>query len=181
MALARHVLGPLAPPRRPGTPAMALRSRCCASTKVGESVAFLADALKALRQREPVSTVALVARQADVADLYWDGLRRADIPALRRIRHQEFEFSPGADLTDVFQIKGLEYDYVVVLEATAEHWPTTLEARHLLHVAMTRAAHQLWLLCAKAPSPLLPAALVDGEAAEAGDAADAVASEGSSD
>ncbi|MCB9545583.1 MAG: AAA family ATPase [Myxococcales bacterium] len=172
MELARHVLGPLAPDEAPrdardGAPVSLLRF-----DEVGEAVAFVADALKALRMREPVATVALVARSPEVAELYWDGLRRADVPALRRIRHQEFEFSPGADLTDVFQIKGLEYDYVIVLEATAEHWPTTLEARHLLHVAMTRAAHQLWLLCAKAPSPLLPAALIEGEGVATGGASD---------
>jgi DNA helicase-2/ATP-dependent DNA helicase PcrA len=32
----------------------------------------------------------------------------------------------------------------------------TTPSRHLLHIAATRAAFQLWLLCAGERSPLLP-------------------------
>jgi maltooligosyltrehalose synthase len=35
------------------------------------------------------------------------------------------------------------------------------EARHLMHIAATRAAHQLWLLTSDKPSRLLPEALRD--------------------
>ena len=76
---------------------------------------------------------------------------------------QDFDFSPGIDVTDIYQIKGLEYDYIILLEPTATHYPDTTEARHLLHVAMTRAAHQLWLLCSDRPSPLLPESLVQSQ------------------
>lgn len=162
MALARHVLGPLAPAvqardARDGAPVEMLRF-----TETGEAVAFLADALKSLRDRERRSSVALVARTAAVADLYYKSLKRAEVPDLRRIRQQEFDFSPGIDVTDVFQIKGLEYDYIVLLEPTARQYPDDVESRHLLHVAATRAAHQLWLIASDAPSPLLPATLVEG-------------------
>ena len=34
------------------------------------------------------------------------------------------------------------------------------ESRHLLHIGMTRAAHQLWILVTGTPSPLLPRAAV---------------------
>ena len=102
-----------------------------------------------------------MARTASVADLYAKALRRAEVPDLRRVYGQDFEFSPGIDITDVFQIKGLEYDYIVLLEPTAKHYPDATEARHLLHVAATRAAHQLWLLTSDTPSPLLPAALIE--------------------
>ena len=162
MALAHHVLGPLAagdPARdaHAGAPVELHRFE-----ETGEAVAFLADALKSLRDRERRATVALVARTPQVADLYHEGLRRAEVPELRRVRAQDFSFTPGIDLTDIFQIKGLEYDYVVLLEPTAEHFGDDIESRHLLHVAMTRAAHQLWLLCSGRPSPLLPEALVQG-------------------
>lgn len=156
MGLARHVLGPLAPAEAPRDVREGAPVGLLTFDETGEAVAFLADALKSLRQREPLATVALVGRSPEVADLYYEGLRRADVPAMRRVVDQEFEFIPGIDVTDVFQVKGLEFDYVVVLEATAEHWPRTLESRHLLHVALTRAAHQLWLICSKAVSPLLP-------------------------
>ena len=35
-------------------------------------------------------------------------------------------------------------------------------ARHLMHIGVTRAAHQLWLVSTGEPSPLIPAALRDG-------------------
>ncbi|MCB9536864.1 MAG: AAA family ATPase [Myxococcales bacterium] len=163
MSLAHHVLGPLAPDEaardaRDGAPVELMRFE-----EAGEAVAFLGDALKSLRDRERRATVALVARTPAVADLYYEGLRRSEVPELRRVRRQEFSFTPGVDVTDVFQIKGLEYDYIVLLEPTAEHYPDAVDARHLLHVAMTRAAHQLWMVCSGRPSPLLPDALLRGE------------------
>lgn len=169
MALARHVLGPLAPSvqardARDGAPVEMMRF-----AETGEAVAFLADALKSLRSRERRASVALVARTPAVADLYYTALARAEVPAVRRIRDQEFDFTPGVDVTDVYQIKGLEYDYVVLLEPTAGHYPETLEARHLLHVAATRAAHQLWLIVSDRPSPLLPPALVEGKGLDGAD------------
>lgn len=156
MSLARHVLGDLAPhepPRdaRDGAPVEMFQFH-----ETGEAVAFLADALKSLMSRERKASVALVARTMDVADMYYEGLRRAEVPYLRRIHRQNFDFSAGIDVTDVFQIKGLEYDYIVLLEASEEQYPDTTESRHLLHVAATRAAHQLWLICSGRPSPLLP-------------------------
>ena len=57
-------------------------------------------------------------------------------------------------------MKGLEFDYVVVLDPTAQNFPDVLESRHLLHIALTRAAHQLWLTCAGTPSKLLPEELI---------------------
>ena len=78
------------------------------------------------------------------------------MPSLRRVARHEFTFAPGVDVTDVLQVKGLEFDYVVILDATQNAYPDTTEARHLLHIAITRCAHQLWLLAAGTPSPLVP-------------------------
>ena len=163
MELARHVLGPLVSDddfgdARDGAPVELLKF-----DETGQAVAFLADALKSLGSRERKSSVALVARTPKVADLYYSTLRRAEVPNLRRIHNQEFDFSPGIDVTDVFQIKGLEYDYVVLLEPTATHYPNDVESRHLLHVAATRAAHPLWLITSSTPSPLLPKWLTEGQ------------------
>lgn len=160
MVVARHVLGHLAQEEsaqrdaRSGAPVELLRF-----DEMGEAVAFLADALKSLRSRERQASVALIAPTSEVADQYYAVLRRANVPLLRRVHAQEFEFTPGIDLTDVMQIKGLEYDYVVALETTAQHYPQTDQARYRLHVIFTRAAHQLWLVCCDQPSLLLPETL----------------------
>ena len=160
MELARAVLGPLATAATVDSEQQAVRHgapvKAFSFGEVGEAVAFLGEALRSLLGREPTASVALLARHAGMADLYYRGLGRSDVPSLRRVENQEFTFTPGVDITDVTQVKGLEFDYVILLDATANAYPDTTEARHLLHIAMTRAAHQLWLVSAGAPSPLIP-------------------------
>jgi DNA helicase-2/ATP-dependent DNA helicase PcrA len=126
---------------------------------VGEAVAFLADALRGLAGREPSASVAVIARHPEQADAYHAGLARAEVPALRRVRNHDFSFTPGIDVTDVTQVKGLEFDYVILVEVNAASYPVTVESRHLLHIGATRAAHQLWLVATGEPSALLPAGL----------------------
>jgi DNA helicase-2/ATP-dependent DNA helicase PcrA len=89
-------------------------------------------------------------------------LKRAEVPAMRRIRRDEFNFQAGIDITDVAQVKGLEFDYVVMVDVNASSYPTVNWARHLLHIGVTRAAHQLWMITTGEPSPLIPLALRDG-------------------
>jgi DNA helicase-2/ATP-dependent DNA helicase PcrA len=158
MRFARAVLGPLAtadpPAARPGEPVELHHA-----DSLGEAVMFLAEALRSLAVREPGASVALIARFPAQADVYHDALRRAEVPAVRRVSRQDFSFSAGVDVTDVAQVKGLEFDYVVLLDVTASSYPDHVEARHLLHIAATRAVHQLWLLAVGELSPLLPADL----------------------
>jgi len=58
-------------------------------------------------------------------------------------------------VTEVTQVKGLEFDYVVVLDVDSMSYPDTPAARRLLHVAATRAVHQLWMMSVGTPSPLV--------------------------
>lgn len=156
MDLSRHVLGPLHNPEdqliaREGAPVGFFNFG-----DTGEAVAFLAEALRSLMQREPTASVALITRYPQQADVYHDALRIAEVPKLRRVGRQDFSFTPGIDVTDVRQVKGLEFDYVVILDPTTQNYPEVVESRHLLHIAATRAAHQLWLICAGPVSKLIP-------------------------
>jgi len=58
-------------------------------------------------------------------------------------------------VTEVTQVKGLEFDYVVVLDVDSTNYPDTPAARRALHVAATRAVHQLWMMSVGTPSPLV--------------------------
>jgi DNA helicase-2/ATP-dependent DNA helicase PcrA len=156
---ARAVLGPLADadaPRatRGGAPVELFRF-----SHSGDSVGFLAEGLRQLMQEEPMASVAVIARYPEQADLFFAGLKKAETPHLRRVADQDFPFRPGIDVTDIRQVKGLEFDYVVLVEANESSYPTDDEARHLLHIGATRAAHQLWALASDKPSRLLPEAL----------------------
>jgi DNA helicase-2/ATP-dependent DNA helicase PcrA len=101
----------------------------------------------------------ILARHPEQADAYYDALQLADIPNLRRVRHFEFTFRPGVDVTDVRQVKGLEYDYVVLVDVNSTTYGKDDESRHLLHIGATRAAHQLWIITTAEPSPLIPETL----------------------
>lgn len=162
MVLAREILGPeLAPDEplaaRPGEPV-----ELHEFGDLGEAIAFLGDALRNLMAREPTASCAVISRHPEQADAYFEGLRRAEVPALRRVRRDEFNFQPGVDVTDIAQVKGLEFDYVVMVDVNAASYPDQRWARHMLHIGVTRAAHQLWLVSTGEPSELIPAALRDG-------------------
>jgi DNA helicase-2/ATP-dependent DNA helicase PcrA len=130
----------------------------------GEAVGFLSESLRKLVSSEPLSSVAVIARYPEQADLYFKGLRHGEVPNLRRVADQDFLFRPGVDVTDVRQVKGLEFDYVVLVECNAATFPVDNETRHLLHIAATRAAHQLWVFSTGTPSLLLPESLVRASA-----------------
>jgi DNA helicase II / ATP-dependent DNA helicase PcrA len=156
IAFSTTVLGPLAEDRE----GHAVRSGAPVELfdfgHTGDAVAFLAEQLRELMQAEPRASVAVIARYPEQADLYYAGLKNGDVPRLRRVTEQDFPFTPGVDVTDVRQVKGLEFDYVILVEVTSSTYPVDDESRHLLYIASTRAAHQLWLLAPGAPSRLVP-------------------------
>ena len=158
---ARAVLGPLASPDAPQATRSGAPVELFRFGHTGNAVAFLGEALRELMTEEPNASVAIVTRYPEQADTYYAGLQRAEIPKLRRIADQDFPFKPGIDVTDVRQVKGLEFDYVVLVEVNEASYPAEDEARHLLHIGATRAAHQLWAVTAGKPSALLPAELVE--------------------
>lgn len=128
-------------------------------TDHGAAVAFLADALKALLGAEPMASVVLLTPDENTSGVYYAGLRGGEVPRLRRITNQDFTFAPGVEITELDQVKGLEFDYVVLVEASAAHYPEGPVARRLLHVGATRAVHQLWVTSVGAPSPIIREAL----------------------
>jgi DNA helicase-2/ATP-dependent DNA helicase PcrA len=156
LQFAREVLGPLADPEPP------LATRSGAPVEFhgfqdpGAAVAFLGQALRDLMTEEPWANVAVVARDPARAALYHDGLLRAEVPRLKLVTDQDFTFRPGVEVTDIRQVKGLEWDYVVLVDVNRTWYPADDEARHLLHIGATRAAHQLWVLSTGAPSALVP-------------------------
>lgn len=161
LEVAQAVLGPLRPEKAPLATRHGAPVELFQFGDMGDAVAMLGESLRELAISEPRASVAVVARYPEQADLFYDGLKRADVPYLRRVDDQNFAFKPGVDVTDVRQVKGLEFDYVILVELTESSYPEEDETRHLLHIGVTRAAHQLWLLSSGKPSRLLPPDLRD--------------------
>ncbi len=151
--LARQVLGPLAP----DTPLKSARDGAPVGRFhfPGEAPAhlFLAGALKELLDAEPHASVAVITATPATAKRFFPLV--AGLHHTRLVERGDFTFNPGIDVTDVDSVKGLEWDYVIVPDASAVHWPGTDEGRRRLHVAVTRASHQLWILSPGTPTPLL--------------------------
>jgi DNA helicase-2/ATP-dependent DNA helicase PcrA len=156
MQLARQILGPDLDAADPLIARTGAPVELHELGDIGEAVAFLSDALRSLMHREPTASAVVLARYPEQADAYYEGLARAEIPRLRRVRRDDFPFVPGVDVTEVSQVKGLEFDYVVMVDVNRSVYPDNRESRHLLHIGATRAAHQLWIVSSGDPSPLLP-------------------------
>jgi DNA helicase-2/ATP-dependent DNA helicase PcrA len=124
-------------------------------TDRGACVAFLADALHQLARSEPLASVALLAPSTHASRAYFEALQRCELPRLHLVTDQDFSFEPGVEISEIEQVKGLEFDYVVLLDASADQYPDTPAARRLLHVGATRAVHQLWLTTLGTPSRIV--------------------------
>ena len=129
----------------------------------GELTYQLASHLRELINTEPNASVAIICFDPKQAHLYFELLNTIEVPKLRLIQDQEFSFTAGIDLTDIKQVKGLEFDYVILLDADTVNYPDLPYSRYLLHIGATRAAHQLWIMNYRLHSPILPTSLLKRE------------------
>ncbi len=114
--------------------------------------AWLVEALRAHTSRDPSASVAVICRTSEkaiqLANVLGYGL------TVQLALEGRFPFRPGVVVTCVDEVKGLEFDDVVVPDASAAVYPDTLSARRALYVAVTRAMRQVVLAAAGAPTPL---------------------------
>jgi len=151
---AHDILGPIAPPERPNTIKDGLPVSLTQYQNEGLAVSALVSALENLTQKEPVANIALITRNVKNAKNMYENLEH--VLKLKLVLDGEFDFSPGIEITEISQVKGLEFDYVIVPDADAVNYPNTLESRRLLRVAATRAIHQLWMFWIGEKSPVIP-------------------------
>ncbi len=157
--IAEFALGLLGDLREDERPPLTIRSGPLVElfrfTDHGACLAFLTDALIDLAAAEPLASVAVLTPSRELSALYHHGLESGEVPRLRRVDHQDFTFAPGVEVTELEQVKGLEFDYVILVEVSSTHFPDRAAARRLLHVGATRAVHQLWLTSVGTPSPIV--------------------------
>ncbi len=118
-----------------------------------ELVSLVIASLAEIRSRDRLASVAVVCRFASSARRMF-GLLSKGVDC-RLVVDGDFRFGPGISVTCVDEVKGLEFDYVIVPDATAANYPDGGEARRALYVAATRALARLWLLWSGRASPLL--------------------------
>jgi DNA helicase-2/ATP-dependent DNA helicase PcrA len=148
-SVARRILAPAPPsPDAPSTAPAALAFR-----SEGELAAALGNDIAALQRRDPRASVAVICRSPVTARRIVAALG-ASVPA-RLVFDGRFFARGPAQVTIVDEVKGLEFDFVLIPDATAAGYPDTPDARRALYVAATRARHQLLFAAVGAPTPLL--------------------------
>jgi DNA helicase-2/ATP-dependent DNA helicase PcrA len=150
---AHRLLGPIAPAAAPKTIRDGVPVAKTFFRNDGHAVIFLRDALMDLVTREPMASVAIICHGFKFAEGFFQALK--DLPRVRYCPDGDFAFAPGIDITLVPAVKGLEFDYVVIPDASSNHYPDTHLDRRLLHVAATRAIHQLWVIAIGRESPII--------------------------
>ncbi|MBX2814011.1 MAG: ATP-binding domain-containing protein, partial [Myxococcales bacterium] len=129
----------------------------------GESLDRAADLIRSFLTEQADAHVCVVAYAPTGADNAAKALteRLSDLP-VRRGKNNTFVFDAGVTVTNMRQIKGLEFDMVVVLDPSEAHYPDSDQGRRDLYTVLTRARLQLHLLGHESPTPLLDPAQKDG-------------------
>jgi len=105
-----------------------------------------------LQSSGPNKLIALICRYPKQAMELKEDLQEM-IPkdnGLRLGHRDQFSFEPGIIVTNVHQVKGLEFDAVCIVEPSEENYAQYRpESRNLLYVAITRAEDELMLIGTK--------------------------------
>lgn len=104
----------------------------------------------------PNSLAAVLCADSSEAKFAYRMLAPTFGPSVRLGDAYSFSFEEGIIVTDIKQVKGLEFFSVLLWNPSAKHFGTTGLARNLLYVAVTRAEENLSIVTWGRPSPLLP-------------------------
>lgn len=103
----------------------------------------LAAGLRDLHRRDRSASVAVLYRSPLPARRITSMLQARECPA-RLVFDGRF-LPRGVQVSTISEVKGLEFDYVVVADASAGAYPADEASRRALYVAVTRARHQVVL------------------------------------
>ncbi len=119
---------------------------------------------RAAIQSNPDAHVCVVVRSPDAVGALVDALapRLRGVAAVRRGYNKEFVFTPGVTVTNFRQVKGLEFDAVVLVEPTEAQWPDTAQGRRDFYTLVTRARDALDFVGTGKPAALLGRAIDAG-------------------
>ena len=106
----------------------------------------LADWSRGLLRVDPYKLIALVCRYPKQAMELKEELD-AYLPGEVRLGHRDqFSFEPGILVTNIHQVKGLEFDSVALVEPDEDNYPAQKEeSRNMIYVGITRTQEDLLL------------------------------------
>lgn len=109
--------------------------------------------------------ICVIVRKASAAKGAYEALSRhldgLSVP-VRIGYNKSFTFGAGVTVTNMRQVKGLEFDTVIVLDPTDENYPDTESGRKALYTMVTRAKDALYFVGSESPGALLRSAIDNG-------------------
>ena len=100
---------------------------------------------------------AIVCKTSQEARKLYESLLKNGVRGIRYGDRQHFEFTPGITVTDVRQVKGLEFQALLLFNPSSKTYQAgNAHDRNLLYVAITRAIHKLDMICYERPSRMIP-------------------------
>lgn len=121
-----------------------------------ERLRLIAEEIRAMKHELSYNSICIIesspARAKSLAKnlgKHYEGVKALD--------HLSDSYSSGVYVASVDQIKGLEFDAVIIADGGEAHYPDTARYARLLYVAMTRPLHRLSVLYTQKLSPLLGA------------------------
>ena len=118
----------------------------------GRLATAVAAILKRERERGPGS-IAIICKTAAESEALFQALEGS--APITLVTDATREMPPGVYVLPIWLAKGLEFDTVIVADASAASYRHE-EERRALYTACSRALHALYICFAGAPSPLLP-------------------------
>jgi len=116
------------------------------------------ERIRSVLRDHPSAHVCVVTRHREAAAAVLHDLERrfaSDDVVVRLGHNDQFAFQPGVTVTNMRQIKGLEFDAVIALDATDASYPDTDQGRRNLYTLVTRAKDHLDIVCPGSLSPWL--------------------------
>ena len=123
------------------------------SDAILETRKWLEDIIK--EHRHAIGAVICKTR-AEARHLF-DALLKSGTHGIRYGDAQHFEFTPGITITDIKQVKGLEFSNVLLFNPSRKNYDRrNIHDRNSLYVAVTRAEYKFDMICYDKPSELIP-------------------------
>jgi DNA helicase-2/ATP-dependent DNA helicase PcrA len=154
VALARGILGKPAPAHERTAAASGARAAFVVFADERALATGLGSELSALLRRDPAASVAILCRSPRTARRLAP-LLAGHVPT-RIVFDGRFLPRGPVQITTVDEVRGLEFDVVIVPDANAGMYPDDAASRRTMYVAVTRARHQVAVACVGERSPWVP-------------------------
>ncbi|WP_270182752.1 HelD family protein [Alkalihalobacillus sp. CinArs1] len=105
-------------------------------------------------QGRGINTIAIVGRTDEECQVLYKALEKAHVE-VNLITAENRSYSGGVSITPIYLTKGLEFDAVILADASKENYKENTQDAKLLYVGCTRALHELKVFYRGELSPLI--------------------------